>query len=119
MVYYPDDLKDMDGQTVLTELFGQAPETSYWISLDREDDKSFRWNDKRLGIDWRATNGYLVGLHEVTTIEEANEFIKKNRMFFLRMVAFILEEKELPSCSFDALVFPHLWRKKARKIFLE
>lgn len=82
MVYYPDDLKDMDGQTVLTELFGQAPETSYWISLDREDDKSFRWNDKRLGIDWRATNGYLVGLHEVSTIEEANEFIKKNRMFF-------------------------------------
>ena len=76
----PKDLNGRDGSTIRKELFGDDPEDNPWWALEREDDRSFRWNDKYLGINWRATHGYLIGLHEVSTIQQAAKVASRNRM---------------------------------------
>lgn len=66
-----------DGDWVLREVFG-LPEQP-WFSMNRSEDKAFQCHDKRLGCSWRATHGYLAGLHKVSTVEQASEFAGKNR----------------------------------------
>ena len=77
---FPDDLNGKDATTICKELFGEDPEDNPWWSLEREDERSFRWNDYYLGINWRATHGYLVALNEVSTPQQAAEFASKNRI---------------------------------------
>ena len=80
----PADLDGKDGPAVARELFGEAITDEGWWSLARADDRSFEWRDKRLGINWRATQGYLVGLHEVSTLSQASEFGGRNNIRLLK-----------------------------------
>ncbi|MDM8551922.1 hypothetical protein QUF72_17695 [Desulfobacterales bacterium HSG2] len=76
---YPKDLIEKNWDEIAKELFDEDPET-YWWKLEKEDEKGFVWKDKRLGINWRASNGYIVALHEVSTPQQATDFAKKNRI---------------------------------------
>lgn len=78
--FNPEDLNGKDASTICRELFGVEPEDEPWWSLEREDEQSFRWTDKYLGINWRAAHGYLVALHEVSTPNQAAQFAAKNRL---------------------------------------
>ena len=52
----------MNPVDVARELFGvDASEESSW-TLRRQDKSAFSWTDRRLGVEWRATHGYLIGL---------------------------------------------------------
>lgn len=77
---YPNDLRDKNGTEIGRELFDEDPDATYWWSLAREDENAFRWKDRRLGINWRATHGYLVALNEVSTPEHSMNFAQKNRI---------------------------------------
>ena len=76
---YPDDLITKDWDEIARELFDEDPET-YWWKLEKKDEKSFVWKDKRLEREWRASNGYIAALYEVSTHEQALDFSKKNRI---------------------------------------
>ncbi len=76
----PDDLKGKDASTICKELFGEDLDDNPFWDLKREDDRSFRWTDNYLESNWSASHGYLVALHEVSTLEQAEEFALKNRI---------------------------------------
>jgi hypothetical protein len=78
-VWYPESLNDLDGTTVMRELFGEDPSTAWW-SLKRVSTGAFDWEDRRLNLNWTVTHGYLVSLHEVSTPAQAQLFAKKNKI---------------------------------------
>ena len=57
------------------------------------------WDDKRLGIGWRATHGYLVALHEVSNHQQAAKFAAQIESKSLKMAGFTLRGKESPNYS--------------------
>jgi hypothetical protein len=82
--YSPDDLKGLDAAVTCKLLFGEDPEDNPWWSLEREDESSFRWTDKYLGVSWSATHGYLIALQEVSTVDQAFDFARKNRIHLFK-----------------------------------
>ncbi|WP_147451190.1 hypothetical protein [Corallococcus llansteffanensis] len=79
----PEDLNGKDGAAIAQELFGQNPEAPSWWSLERLDDKTLEWKDKRLGISWKTKHGFLVALREVSSLADAQAFASKNKIYLL------------------------------------
>lgn len=76
--WYPDDLSGKTDKEVAQDLFGITP--SMWWHLERATGNSFNWHELRFGEAWRATHGFLVGLHEVGSSESAKQFASRNKI---------------------------------------
>jgi hypothetical protein len=76
---YPKDLDEKSGPDIGLELFGEDFEDASW-SLQRVDEKYLTWTDKRWGISWKVTAGYLIALQEVSSVADAAAFCEKNKI---------------------------------------
>lgn len=78
--YYPEDLKDKTPSQIAAELYDEDLDTSIFFDLERTDYNILKWKDVRYGLELKATHGFLVALHEVSTTPEAKFFAEKNRI---------------------------------------
>lgn len=73
----PDDLNGKEAAEVASLIFGIDVAGYPWMTLERVDTRAFKWIDYRIGLEWRATHGYLIALQEVSSLAHAKEFAKK------------------------------------------
>ncbi|MEI9940190.1 MAG: hypothetical protein WDO69_23475 [Pseudomonadota bacterium] len=72
----PSDLDGRTAEYVAQELFGETLDDPWW-SLER-DGAAFVWTENRLMLKLKATQGYLIGLQEVSTAAQAKIFATRN-----------------------------------------
>lgn len=81
MPLYPRDLDGKSADEIAEMLFGEKISPSW--QLERSTGKQLLWKDKRLGVSWPVSHGYLIGLNEVSTRDHAREFAQRNKITLL------------------------------------
>jgi hypothetical protein len=77
--WYPNDLEPLTAEQIALELFDEHFDR--WWKLERTAPQRFSWRDERRGLAWPVSAGYLIGLHEVSSQEEALAFAERNKIW--------------------------------------